>query len=320
MNRRRFLVASLAAALAVPLGAASQQDGRLPRVGYLTSESRSVDVESFELGLRDLGYTPGQDILIDYRFADWRVEKIPSLVAELLRLRPDVFLAASPYVIRAATHAPKTMPIVGIDLETDPQKAGWIKSIAKPGANLTGFFLDIPELSGKQVQLLAETVVRLRRVAVLWDADAATLQFDAIKAAAQAQRRSGLSLAFRQPSEYPGALSSAARQPAEAIVVLSSPAVFMNLKALAELALQHHLPSISVFPQFAEVGGLIGYGPVLPDLFRRSARYVDRILKGATPAELPIQRPTIFRLIINLKTARALGVTIPPSLLARADR
>jgi len=174
MNRRRFLVASLAAALAVPLGAASQQDGRLSWVGYLTTESRSVDVESFELGLRDLGYTPGQDILIDYRFADWRVEKIPSLVAELLRLRPDVFLAASPYVIRAATHATKTMPIVGIDLETDPQKAGWIKSIAKPGANLTGFFLDIPELSGKQVQLLAETVVRLRRVAVLWDADAAS--------------------------------------------------------------------------------------------------------------------------------------------------
>jgi putative ABC transport system substrate-binding protein len=191
--------------------------------------------------------------------------------------------------------------------------------LARPGGNLTGFFLDIPQLSGKELQFLAEGVPRLRRVAVLWDADIANAQFRATEGAAKEVRFALQSLAFRQPEEFAAAFETARRQHAQALVILSSPSVFLHLRRLADLALPHRLPAMSLFPQFADVGGLMGYGPNLPDLFRRAASYVDRILKGARPADLPIQRPTVFKLSVNFKTAKALGLTIPPSLLQRAD-
>jgi len=281
---------------------------------------RLATADAFEQGLRELGHRLGENILIEYRFGEGRVDRIPAFVDEVLRLSVDVLFAANPYVIRVARRATNTVPIVGIDLETDPIEAGWITSWASPGGNLTGFFLDIPELSGKQLQFVADTVPRLQRVAALWDAPLANAQFRALETAARAVRLELQSLAVRQPDEFVAALEAARRQRAQALVVLSSPVVFQYLKRLAELALQYRLPAISIFPQFAETGGLMGYGPNLLDMYRRAASYVDRILKGARPAELPIQRPSVFDLVINARTARVLGLTIPPSVLGRADQ
>jgi putative ABC transport system substrate-binding protein len=208
---------------------------------------------------------------------------------------------------------------VGVDLETDPVDAGWVKSLARPGGNVTGFFLDMPELGGKLLQFLGEAIPRIQRVAVLWDVQLASTQFKATESAAQARRIGLQSFAFREP-QFAAAFEAARQQKAEALVLLSSPSVFLHLKRLGDLALQYRLPAISVFPQFANAGGLMGYGPDLTDLFRRAANYVDRILKGTSPADLPIQRPTVFKLAVNVKTAKALGLTIPPSLLLRADQ
>jgi putative ABC transport system substrate-binding protein len=283
----------------------------------VTSSPRSVNVDAFEQGLRELGYTIGQDIMIEYRFGDGRVDRVPALVNEFLQLRVDVLFAPNPYAIRAARQATSTVPIVGVDLETDPLGVGWVKSLARPSGNLTGFFLDLPELGGKELQFLAETVPRLQRVAVLWDAQVATSQFKATEGAARGAGLKIQSLPFHGPEEFATIFESARHQ--QALVLLSSPVVFVHLKRLADLALQYHLPAISVFPQFVDSGGLMGYGPTLTDLFRQAATYVDRILKGARPADLPIQRPAVFKLAINLKTAKALGLTIPQSLLLRAD-
>jgi putative ABC transport system substrate-binding protein len=245
---------------------------------------------------------------------------VPALVTEVLRLKPDVMLAANPHVIRATRNASRSIPTVGIDLETDPIDAGWVKSLARPGGNLTGFFLDIPELSGKQLQFLAEALPRLQRVGVLWDAHVATPQFKATEAAARTLRFQLQSLAVRRPEDFAGAFEQARQQQAQALVILSSPLMFVNLPRLGALAVEHRLPAISVFPQFATAGGLMGYGPNLTDLFRRAAGYVDRILKGASPADLPIQRPAVFALAVNLGTAKALGLTLPQSLIGRADQ
>ncbi|HEX7787003.1 MAG TPA: ABC transporter substrate-binding protein, partial [Methylomirabilota bacterium] len=247
-------------------------------------------------------------------------DRLAALVAELLRLEIDVLLATNPHSIRASRRATRTIPIVGVDLETDPIDAGWIKSLARPGGNLTGFFLDIPELSGKQLQFLAEAMPRLRRVAVLWDADVAATQFKATEAAARTLRFQLQSLPVRHPGEFASAFGQARQQRAEAMVIPSSPLIFPNLRRLAALALEQRLPAISVFPQFAGAGGLMGYGPDLPDLFRRAAGYIDRILKGAAPRDLPIQRPVVFALALNLASAKALGMTLPPSFILRADQ
>jgi putative ABC transport system substrate-binding protein len=307
MDRRVFIGTVVGGLLAAPLAAHAQQAGKVPRVGYVTSGTRSVNVDGFERGLRELGYTIGRDIMIEYRFGDGRGDRVPAFVDELLRLQVDVLVASNPYVIRAARQATSTVPIVGVDLETDPMGVGWVKSLARPGGNLTGFFLDIPELGGKQLQFLAEAVPRLQRVAVLWDAQVGSSQFKATEGAARRVRLKIQSTIFKTARHQ------------QALVLLSSPLVFQHLKRLADLALQYHLPTISVFPQFADSGGLMGYGPDVTDLFRQAATYVDRILKGARPADLPIQRPAVFKLIVNVKTAKALGLTIPPSLLQRAD-
>jgi putative tryptophan/tyrosine transport system substrate-binding protein len=318
MNRRGFLAAVTGGLLAAPLAAVAQQSGKIPRVGYVTSGTRSDNVDAFEQGLRELGYRIGQDIVIEYRFGAGRVDRVPAFVDELLRLRVDVLFASSPYAIRAARQATSTVPIVGLDLETDPVGVGWVKSLARPSGNLTGFFLDIPELGGKELQFLAETVPQLQRVAVLWDAQVATSQFKATEGAARGAGLKIQSLPFHRPEEFATIFESARHQ--QALVLLSSPAVFQHLNRLADLALQYRLPAISVFPQFANSGGLMGYGPTLTDLFRQAAAYVDRILKGARPADLPIQRPAVFKVAINLKTAKALGLTIPQTLLQRADQ
>jgi ABC-type uncharacterized transport system substrate-binding protein len=320
MDRRAFLTMVGGGIVIAPFAAGAQPASKTPRLGYVSSNRRLATADAFEQGLRELGYRIGDDILIEYRFGEGRVDPIPVFIDEVLRLRVDVLFAANPYVIRVARRATNTVPIVSIDLETDPIEAGWITSLANPGGNLTGFFLDIPELSGKQLQFVADTVPRLQRVAALWDAPLASAQFRALETAARTARFDLQSLAVRQPDEFVAALEAARRQRAQALVVLSSPVVFQHLKRLAELALQYRLPAISIFPQFAETGGLMGYGPNLLDMYRRAASYVDRILKGARPGDLPIQRPTVFNLAVNARTARILGLTIPPSVLGRADQ
>ena len=248
MNRRAFVAGSLGL-LAAALAADAQTLRKVPRIGYVTSQPRSGNVDAFEQGLREMGYVVGQDIKIDYRFGEGHVDRVSALVAELLQLRIDLLVAVSPHGIRAARQATRTLPTVGIDLETDPVAAGWVQSWARPGGNLTGFFLSIPELSGKQLEFLAEAVPQLQKVAVLWEAQVAEAQFKATADAAGAHRLRLQSLPFRDREEFVGAFAAAQRQQAQALVLLSSPAVFLGVKRLADLALQHHLPAISVFPQ-----------------------------------------------------------------------
>ena len=304
----------------MPLRVDAQPTGNVPRVGYASTNPRTVNVDAFEQGLRERGYTIGRNITVEYRFGDGNPDGSPALVDQMLRVGVDAILAANPYVVRAARQATHTIPIVAVDLETDPVQAGWVASLSRPGGNLTGFFLDMPELSGKQLQLLSEAVPRLQRVAVLWDASLAAAQFKGAEVAARAARLDVQSLAMRQVAEFAAAFSTARRQRAQALLLLSSPLVFVNLGRLADLALQHRLPASSVFPQFAEAGGLMGYGPNLPDLYRRAAAYVDRVLKGEKPGDLPIQRPTVFDLALNVKTAKTLGLTLPDALILRANR
>lgn len=318
--RRRAFVAALVALVGRPRGTAAQQTGKLPRIGYATLNPRTVTVEAFEQGLRQLGYVLGQNLVIEYRFAEGHSERVPALVSELLATGIDVLFAANPHAIRAAIHAKGVVPIVGVDLETDPVKAGWVKSLARPGGNVTGFFLDIPELSAKQVQFLSAAIARLQRVGIMWDAEVANAQFEAVERVAQSGKIKTESLPFRSAAEFVRAFETARRAQVQALIVLSSPVVFAHLRDLADLALQSRLPAISIFPQFAEAGGLMGYGPNVVDLFRRAARYVDQILKGGKASDLPIQRPVILDFAINLKTAKAFGLTIPPSLLLRADQ
>jgi len=322
MDRRAFITIVGGGILITPLAVEAQQGGKVPRIGYIAVNPRSVaqvNIEAFEQGLRELGYTLGQNVNVEYRSGQGSFDRIPVLVREVLRLDADVLCAFDPYVVRVAREATATVPIVALDLETDPVAAGWVSSWAHPGGNLTGLFLDLPELSGKHVEFLTAAIPNLRRIAVLWDVQISNPQFKATVDAAKAAGLSLQSLGFHEAGEFDAALKAARQQRAQALVLLSSPRVFRDRKRLANLALQYRLPAISIFHQFASEGGLMAYGPDLQHLFRAAASYVDRVLKGTRPADLPIQRPTVFTFTVNSKTAKALGLTIPQSLLIRAD-
>jgi putative ABC transport system substrate-binding protein len=272
--------------------------------------------------LREVGYVIGQNVVVDARVPERdKPEQYQALAGQLVAEGVDVILAANPHSLAAVTNATKTIPVVGLDLESDPVAKGWAASLAHPGGNVTGFFLDIPEMSGKQLQFLKEVKANVTRVAILGDPRVNELQFQASNAAA---RDAGLALQpllVKSSSEIQSAIAKAARQRAEALVALTSPLVNSTLVSIAEAAVKYRLPAICPFmPSFAEAGGLLAYGPDFPDLFRRAGRYVTTILKGTRPRDLPVQRPTKFELVINLKTAKALGLTIPQSLLIRADQ
>src|SRR5215467_986007 len=226
IRRRTFLLLGTGL-LASPLAARAQPAARVARVGYVTSSSRSVNVDAFDQGLRELGYTIGQDIIVEYRFGEGQPSAMPALVAELLRLKVEVLFTPSPLAIRAARESTSTVPIVGIDLETNPVEAGWIKTLARPGGNVTGFFLDIPELSGKEIQFLMDAVPRLRRVAVLWETPIATTQYQATESAARAMKLELHSLPFRRPDEFAASFEAAQSRHAQSLVVLSAPSVFV---------------------------------------------------------------------------------------------
>jgi putative ABC transport system substrate-binding protein len=215
--------------------------------------------------------------------------------------------------------ATSTIPIVGIDLESDPVQSGWAKSLSHPGGNLTGFFLDLPELGGKQIQLLMEAVPGLSRVGVLWDSTIGDVQFGATEAAARAAGVTLRSLAIQRMEDVKNAFDRAAREDLQGVVILSSPLINTQREQITSLALQMRLPTISLFTLFPRSGGLMAYGPNLPDMFKRAGTYIDKIVKGAKVSDLPIERPSRFDFVVNIKTAQVLGLTIPPMLLFQAD-
>ena len=321
IDRRGFIraaVAVLAAARTV-----SARPGEkvwriaFPRIGRPPADANDA---AFRAGLGDLGYVEGQNLVIDTRYAEGRPERYPAIIGELLALKPDVIAGNGPQAIRAAQSATATVPIVANDLESDPVASGFIKSLARPGGNITGVFLDLPELAGKQLQFLQEMLPGIRRVAVLWDPSVNRAQLDAIEAAARVAGITLLPLSVQRTEDIETALGRAGRERVRALSVLTSPLIFTNRPRITELALKQRLPSISIVSSFPEGGGLMAYGPNFPAIFRRLGTYIDRIFKGMSPAELPVERPTTFEMVINLKTAKTLGLTMPRVLLIRADR
>ena len=321
--RRAFIGAIGIALVAVSRLARAQPTAKSARVGWLgrSAGKETPTFKAFAEGLRDLGYVIGENLVIDVRTPDQdKVEQYPEVARQFIAAGVDVILASNPYAVEAVTKTTTTIPVVAVDFESDPVARGWVASLARPGGNVTGFFLDLPELSAKQLQILTEVKPNLMKVAALGDARVNEPQFRAIEVGAHAARLTLQQLPVSGRDEIPRALMDAARGGAGGLLLLSSPMIFTAMSHIAETAVKHRLPSISLFvPFFAEAGGLVAYGPTFVDPFRRAASYVDRILRGARPAELPVQRPTKFELVINVKTAKALGLAMPGPLLVRAD-
>jgi ABC-type uncharacterized transport system substrate-binding protein len=319
-----IICAALAAAfalLAAPLAAPAQQPGKTARVGFFSIVTSPFLDEAFRQGLRELGYVEGQNIAIEYRSAEGKDERLPGLAAELVRLKVDVIVAASPPAIEAAKQATKTIPIV-FTVSGDPVAEGFVASLARPGGNLTGLTTIGPELVGKQLEMLKTVAPKVSRVAVLQNPSNQG-HAPMLRQAEGAARALGVQLQVlkaRTPSEIEAAFAAMSNQRAGGVLVLRD-AVFRTLRAqIAALAAKNRLPAVYGLREEAEAGGLMAYGASVPQLFRRAATYVDKILKGAKPADLPVEQPTKFELVINLKTAKALGLTIPPSLLGQADQ
>jgi putative ABC transport system substrate-binding protein len=275
--------------------------------------------KAFRVTLAELGYAEGQNVVVDERYAQGQRERVPQLVTELMTLRVRVLVAVGPYILKVASRDAATIPIVAIDLESDPVAAGFVASLARPGGHVTGTFLDQAELSGKWLQLLREMNPKLSRVAAIWDSSTPPYQLDALKASAKSISIGTETLEIATRDDFKNAFDAASRSHAEALVILSSPLVSDSGTLVASLSNARHLPTVSMFRENVLAGCLMSYGPSLLDGWRRIASYVARILNGANAGELPVERPAKFELVINLKTAKALGLTIPPSLLLRAD-
>jgi putative ABC transport system substrate-binding protein len=304
--------------------AQAQQPKKNPRIGFLTSSSASAyvnRVEAFLGGLRDLGYVDGQNIVIEYRYAEGKNDRLPELTAELVRLKVDVIVAGGDTSVRAAKKATETIPIV-TTIVSDPVALGFVASLARPGGNITGFTSLARELGGKRLELLKEAVPRLSRLAVLANRDnpGYSVQMKEIEVVAEGLRMQVQAFGVQVPNDFDKAFSAMSRDTVHAIIVIQSPAFSNERTRLVDLAVKNRLPVMYPQSEFAEAGGLMSYGPSVPDLFRRAAIYVDKILKGAKPADLPVEQPTKFELVINLKAAKQIGLTIPPNVLARADK
>jgi putative ABC transport system substrate-binding protein len=275
---------------------------------------------AFEQRLHELGYVEGKTLAIDLLSLDGKIERFPEAMEELVRRKVDVILASGQEAsLKAAKQATSTIPIVMIAVSYDPAALGYVASLARPGGNITGVFLMQPELTGKRLELLQQTVPDIARAIVFWDA-IGTDQFDAAGMAAQTLQLPIRSVELRDPPyDYERALEAAQPRPGDALLFTTSSFFFRDRDRLAELALRHRLPSMFTQREIAEAGGLISYGTSIPGMFRLAADYVDKILKGAKPADLPVQQPTTFELVVNLKTAKALGLTVPHSILQLAD-
>jgi ABC-type uncharacterized transport system substrate-binding protein len=327
MDRRRFLVTSLAGALAAPLAVGAQKAGPMPRVGWLSLFSgsdpaarRAVDL--FRQALRELGYVEGQSVAIEYRWAEGKSERLLDLAAELARMKVDVIVTNGGVPpAQAAERATKAIPIV-FSGTVDPVAAGLVASLARPGGNITGPSFISDQLIGKGLELLREVVPTVTRVAALWNPSnpGNIHQLRGAEAAAAASGVRLLSVEARGRAEIDRAFVAMAREGAGALLVLMDGIFYDQRERIAALAAKNRLPAVYGFSVFAEAGGLMSYAASRSDSYRQTAVYVDKILKGAKPSELPVELPTKFELVINVKTAKALGLTIPPSLLARADQ
>ena len=327
MNRRAF-VAGGVALVAAPRGGEAQQAAKVARIGYLgTGSLESPEIQAnlnaFRQGLSDLGYVEGSGIHIEYRTADGKLEQLAALATELVRLKVDIIVAGATPAARAAQQATTTIPVVAVAMG-DPVRDGLVASLARPGANITGSTFLGPELVPKRLEILKEAIPKISRVAALWHPGAfseRTTQ-DMLKETAVVARALGVHLQLveaRRADEFDRAFTAMTNARADALVTFPSPMFYSERRRLVGLAAKHRLPSMFNTREFVELGGLMAYGASIADLSRRAAIYIDKILKGAKPADLPVEQPTEFELVINLKTAKALGLTIPQPLLQRAD-
>ncbi|MBI3006768.1 MAG: ABC transporter substrate-binding protein [candidate division NC10 bacterium] len=322
----RVVAVMVLALLAAPLGVEAQQAGKMPRIGMLLSGAApppgqpSTLLDAFRGGLRDLGYVEGQNVVIEYRWSEGRDERFSDLAADLVRLNVAVIVTSSGPAVRAAKAATSTIPIV-MAFVSDPVRIGVVASLARPGANVTGLSLLDEDLDGKRIELLKEAVPGLTRIAILWSANdpGMTLAYNRVEVAARALGLFLQSLAVREPGDFPRAFQAAGAGRAEALIVTATPFTVRHRAQILDLAAKHRLPAMYTLRAFVDAGGLMAYGPSLSDLFWRAVTYVHKILNGAKPGDLPVEQPTNFELVINLKTAQGLGLTIPPSLLLRAD-
>jgi putative ABC transport system substrate-binding protein len=324
MAKRFFGLTLIALLFALSYSASAQQERKIPHVGYLTVSSLSSNVariEAFRQGMRELGYVEGRNIVIEWRSGDGKVERQSELAAELVRLKVDVIVTSGPTMTRAAKQATATIPIV-MAFDSDPVGNGFIAGLARPGGNITGLSALSPELSGKQLELLREVVPRLPRVAVLGTStepgNAQTLREIELAARAFGVKLQYLEIA--DPRDIEPAFRAANKERAGAMLVLQTPVFNPNRKQIAELALKNRLPAIYPQSQWVDDGGLMSYGVSFAALYHRAATYVDKILKGAKPPDLPVEQPTKFEFVINLQAAKQIGLTVPPNVLARADR
>ena len=301
--------------------AEAQQPGKIPRIGFLAGgsvASWASLAEAFRQGLQEVGYVEGKNIIIEYRYAESRLERFPGLAAELVRLKVDIIVTSGRAATDAAKQATSTIPIV-MAATGNPVGSGFVASLARPGGNITGLTTVRGELTGKRLELLKETASKVSRVAVFW----APPNDPNPKNTEAAARSLGLELQLlevRGPEGLERAFRAATKERAQALVVLRNPAVFNQLKRISQLAMKSRLPAIYDDREFVEAGGLMSYGTNHADLYRRAATYVDKILKGAKPSDLPVEQPMKFELVINLKTAKTLGLTIPQSILLRTDQ
>jgi putative ABC transport system substrate-binding protein len=310
--------------LAVSFPAEAQQPAKIPRIGFLATNSPTTSptrYEAFRSGLREHGYVEGKNIVIEWRYAESKADRLPGLAAELVRLKVDVIVTAGPSSTRASKEATTTIPIVMTN-DPDPVATGVVASLARPGGNITGLATLSPEISGKQLELLKEIVPRLSRVAVLGTStqpgNAQSLKETELAAGAFGVKLQYLDVL--DPKDIETAFRAAGKRRADVVLVLGGPVLNSHRTQIADLAAKNRLPAVYPQPEFMDAGGLMFYGPSITEMFRRAATYVDRILKGAKPGDLPVEQPKKFELEINLKAAKQIGLTIPPNVLVRADK
>jgi putative ABC transport system substrate-binding protein len=327
VKRRQFITLLGGTAVAWPLAARGQQPaGRVYRVGYLAGGSRQTQphlIKAFDEGLRSLGYRVGQNVVIEYRFADGEVQRLPALAAEMVRLGVDVIVSGNHLSTIAAMKATTTIPIV-MTSSADPVSTGLVASLARPGGNVTGFSLDggnEGEMQGKRLGILKETLPNLTRVGMLWNPDGALdpARLDSMRGLTQPLGLKLVAVEARGLNTLDQAFATMVREQMQAFILVSDTVLFNYRQHIAALALKNRLPSTSSLKEFAEAGLLLSYGPDFQSLYGGAAVFIDKIFKGAKPADLPVERPTRFELVVNLKTAKALGLTVPPSVLARVD-
>jgi putative ABC transport system substrate-binding protein len=324
MSKTIFVFALSAIFLTLSFASEAQQPAKIPRIGYLNASSPATNpdrIEAFRQGLRELGYVEGKNIVIEYRYAEGKLDRLPALLAELGHLKVDVIVTAGPPGTRAAKEAAVTIPIV-MGFDNDPVGNGFVASLARPGGNITGLATLAPELSGKQLELLREMVPKLSRVAVLGTStQPGTAQsLREVELAAGAFKVQLQYLDILDPKDVESVLREATKGHAEAILVLQSAVFNPQRKQIVDFAAKNRLPAIYPQTEYMEADGLMYYGTNTADLFRRAATYVDKILKGRTPADLPVEQPVKFEFVVNLKTAKQIGLAIPPNVLARANR